>query len=378
MLVSPKAFAKLAKIEAIGNAKEVNVLRNGKVLLLKNGAQLLAGDTISTLDYGVDLRFSNRSLVRLGRNTKYQLGEDKKSDSVVDELQKGFIRILVPAAKQKKNHYRLNTPTGTIGVRGTELAVSVDDAMTTLHVLHGTVAFATIGEDLNKSTKIVMVMRGYFSHINANEKKPSTPKAFNLKEFIQKIESNSSKNAFLDLVARKNSANDFVKNANTEEKGRKSLFQASENKKNKFNGNETETTADQIIDLKKDLLQAVRDDKVDVVLEILEKIGEEGVWISTGDSILHVAAVYDSTQTIQFLIDRGLSVDIKNSNDDTPLMYVAGKSGVVKTATLLLQNGADPLLENKDGESALDMAKSAKREEMIKLLESNVEKQKDD
>lgn len=373
------------KIEAVGGPAGIAVMRDGKTLVLKVGALLNPGDELSTVaNQAVDLRFKDRSLVRLGGSTQYRIGPKPHPSPWRDYLLKGFVRVLAPQRKKAEKgggpvKLHIDTPTGTIGVRGTEFTVKVSGGVTELYALHGAVLFGSEGAAFKDINHFVVVLRGYQSLIRKQDKKPTLPTKFDLNEYIRMLDSKSSTNPLVGLSERRTGEKAVkVAEQSKESSTGKKMTAVNSKEKKKQKSEATKTLEEEMAALQKDLLEAVRNDDVETVEKLMNEVGGEGIRLNTGDSMLHVAAVYDSHLTMQYLIDHGLNVDIQNPRGETPLMYVAGKSGVAETALLLLQNGADPKLENKDKKSAIDMAKEADHEDILKLLDEEVNRHKDD
>ena len=72
---------------------------------------------------------------------------------------------------------------------------------------------------------------------------------------------------------------------------------------------------------------------------------------------LHYAASKGHTEMMRLLIDNDAYIDSESSNGTTPLM-MAAYYATPKAVKLMLEEGADPTLQNKDGQTALDMALS--------------------
>ena len=70
---------------------------------------------------------------------------------------------------------------------------------------------------------------------------------------------------------------------------------------------------------------------------------------------LHYAASKGHTAMMRLLIENDAYIDAESPNGTTPLMMAAyyASPNAVK---LMLEEGADPLLKNQDGQTALDMA----------------------
>jgi hypothetical protein len=84
---------------------------------------------------------------------------------------------------------------------------------------------------------------------------------------------------------------------------------------------------------------------------------------------LRVAAIADQTNTVAFLLEHGANPNIKDHHTDSPVLMVMVDAGKIEIIKLLLANGADVNIENTDGISALDIAKEAKRDDIVRLLQ---------
>ncbi|MGE0099467.1 MAG: ankyrin repeat domain-containing protein [Hydrogenophaga sp.] len=90
----------------------------------------------------------------------------------------------------------------------------------------------------------------------------------------------------------------------------------------------------------------------------------------TGWTPLHYAATHagaESPAIVRLLLENHAYIDAESPNRTTPLMMAAhyGNPGVVK---LLLEEGADPLLKNQKGLSAIDFAQGANRAESAEII----------
>ena len=89
-----------------------------------------------------------------------------------------------------------------------------------------------------------------------------------------------------------------------------------------------------------------------------------------GDTPLHLAAAMVQLDLIELLITSGAKIDIHDGWDilgRTPLHRAVTKEhfGVIKA---LIQAGADINAKRWDGYTALDLAKAAKKADMVNLL----------
>ncbi len=82
---------------------------------------------------------------------------------------------------------------------------------------------------------------------------------------------------------------------------------------------------------------------------------------------LHYAATSGHIELMRLLLEKHAYIDAESPNGSTPLMMAAqyGTPGAVK---LLLEEGADPLLKNQQGLSAIDFAQRAQRQENANIV----------
>ncbi|MBV8659870.1 MAG: FecR domain-containing protein [Burkholderiales bacterium] len=149
------AAAETGRIEAAGGNVEVidgaGHTRNGVV-----GMPLSAGDSVSTAgeqSWAV-LRMEDGASFTLRPNTRLRLDKyhydenDSGNNSSVLNLLKGSLRAITGLiGKQSPQVYALNTPTATIGIRGTDHeTVVIDEGQATEHVPAGTYDSVNDGE----------------------------------------------------------------------------------------------------------------------------------------------------------------------------------------------------------------------------------------
>lgn len=187
---SPEAFAAQGvKIEKVGVGTVVKVTRAGAVLRLKEGDPLQSGDEINTdAQTAADIRLEDETLIRLGVSSSYKVEESSKFLSLIHRLITGVVRIQVPKSESKASEikFRLYTPEGTIGVRGTEFVVTRNSAGTELRGIDGEVLFGPADADFAQAENFVQVRRGFYSVVKAGGK-ANKPEKFNLGEYLQQI-----------------------------------------------------------------------------------------------------------------------------------------------------------------------------------------------
>jgi len=91
----------------------------------------------------------------------------------------------------------------------------------------------------------------------------------------------------------------------------------------------------------------------------------------TGWTPLHYAATNGHLQIMQLLLDENAYIDAESPNGTTPLM-MAAQYGPASAVKLLLDAGADPLLKNQLGLTAIDFANRVSREESAELIAAAV------
>jgi uncharacterized protein len=89
-----------------------------------------------------------------------------------------------------------------------------------------------------------------------------------------------------------------------------------------------------------------------------------------GEGPLHDAALGGSPEVITLLLDHGAAIDAPDRESGaTPLMIAAslGRAGAV---AVLLRRGANPQLRDHAGHTALDRAREAQNNDVVKLLKA--------
>lgn len=100
---------------------------------------------------------------------------------------------------------------------------------------------------------------------------------------------------------------------------------------------------------------------------VRQLIGRDADVNKPGWTALHYAATNGHVAVMQLLLDHHAYIDAESPNGTTPLMMAAqyGSPGAVK---LLLEAGADPLLKNQLGLTAIDFAQRANRKDSADLI----------
>ncbi|PKO35981.1 MAG: hypothetical protein CVU33_20800, partial [Betaproteobacteria bacterium HGW-Betaproteobacteria-6] len=82
---------------------------------------------------------------------------------------------------------------------------------------------------------------------------------------------------------------------------------------------------------------------------------------------LHYAATHGHLDVMRLLLENHAYIDAESPNGSTPLMMAAGY-GTPEAVKLLLEEGADPMLKNQLGLTAIDFANRASRAESAALI----------
>ena len=143
----------LALADAAGSAKGVNPAaeaeREGTTQTLVVGADIFIGDLVETGPKGqVQILFADNTELVVGprsslRIEDYLIRNDGSAGRLAVNMLAGTFRFAT--GESAKNRYQIDTPTGTIGVRGTGFDVFVDlDGTTRILMYHGAVRFCTL------------------------------------------------------------------------------------------------------------------------------------------------------------------------------------------------------------------------------------------
>lgn len=116
------------------------------------------------------------------------------------------------------------------------------------------------------------------------------------------------------------------------------------------------------------LMMAVLKGQVEIAAAMLAKDADVN---KTGWAPLHYAATSGHIALIKLLLDKHAYIDAESPNGSTPLM-MAAMYGTPEAVKLLLDEGADPLLKNQIGMSAIDFAQKAVRQESADIIGASV------
>ena len=374
-------------IEAIGGADAVDVKRNATKMRLKKSDMLQLGDSIETdASTVVDVRYPDNSLVRIGVNSSFLLEKKNpaQKELVTDwasKLMKGFVRVLVPESKQKNAFkFELDTPAGTMGVRGTEFVVEHQNKQTQLHTLKGEVLIGPANALFSDSAKFVAVGKSQKNSINIGAQ-PSAAEKFPMDEYLKKIESPSEKNPFANLRNRKSGMDrELVKNHPKKSSGTNTS--ASQTILPKFVAKKSDSK-DASAD-KEAINEAYLKSIIENDVEGVEKNAAAGAEIDftleeSGFGPMHIAVTKkNNAELVAKLKSLGVAMNRKSYKGFTPLMLAAETSDDLDEIKYLVANGADMSLTNSEGKTAYDIALANKHPETAALLKRLLEEKNKD
>jgi hypothetical protein len=102
--------------------------------------------------------------------------------------------------------------------------------------------------------------------------------------------------------------------------------------------------------------------------EVCQQLITKGADVNKpGWAPLHYAATNGHLAVMTLLLDNHAYIDAASPNGTTPLM-MAANYGTPSAVKLLLEAGADPLLKNQQGLSAIDFAQRANRPESAEII----------
>jgi len=372
------AEASVARIDKVGAGSSVKVQRGTATVRLHEGDSLEAGDEVSTdANTAVDIRLEDESLIRVGVNSSYKVQEDSKLHMLVHKLLSGVVRVLVTPRKpgDPQIKFRLETPEGTIGVRGTEFVVLETGGKTQVKGLDGRVVFGGHVEDLVACANCVTVTAGFESEIGADGKAPGRAQKFNLREYLNTI--NGSGGAFGPLNARAASEKRVYARDSAAPVPVPSRAAGPAVAVNTATQPQPTPPPKKPVAQKKDyqtlLLKAALEGDVPLAQDALKHGADIDAPAakSLGHTPLQVAMLEDKKDMFMFLVKEGANVDIADEHGYTPMMFCAVHKLDMEFVYALVNPGAAELdLATKDGKTAADIAKEKGYEEMAKYLNS--------
>ena len=148
---APPAFAAAAGTVTQVLGRVTVASADGNIRKIKKGTGIDEGATINTGSGSfAKIKFEDGGSIFLRPSTRFRVdafensGGKKKEEKSFFSLLKGGLRFVTGLiAKRNRNAYRVNTPTATIGIRGTDGALLLDGDGVHLRVFDGEVVITT-------------------------------------------------------------------------------------------------------------------------------------------------------------------------------------------------------------------------------------------
>jgi len=145
-LVGTPAYA--AGGTALGVKPQADKTTGGATTTLVVGTDIQIGDVVRTGQYGqVQIKFDDETRLVVGPSSSlviedYLLRADNSAGKLAINALSGTFRFATGTAP--KDRYSIQTPTGTIGVRGTEIDFTVQNMQTQVLLYHGAVVLCNL------------------------------------------------------------------------------------------------------------------------------------------------------------------------------------------------------------------------------------------
>ena len=117
-------------------------------------------------------------------------------------------------------------------------------------------------------------------------------------------------------------------------------------------------------------LQAIKDSKNDEVIAFLDKPGATVINtrdVTTGEGAIHLVVRRGDIPYLTYLLQKGANPDLRNGKGETALL-IAASLGRGDLIDLLIKGGANPNLGNSSGETALIRAVQRRDLSMVRAL----------
>lgn len=178
--------AMILKVEGEGTAKVKKAF--GVEEAAGAGGKVFPGDRVITDDRSaVFLLLNDGSVLKVGLASEFKLETAELNDRFLSwafRLVKGTMRALVEKSPDPETRVRIHTPSGTVGVRGTEFVVAVDDESKTSHLymIEGLVTYGP--PDCEKHNACTEVRAGETTSLREGQKEVPKPRAYEVKEIF--------------------------------------------------------------------------------------------------------------------------------------------------------------------------------------------------
>ena len=122
-----------------------------------------------------------------------------------------------------------------------------------------------------------------------------------------------------------------------------------------------------------DLIEAVSKGRMDSVHAMVDH-GNDVFAMSEGSTLMHFAVKHQQLGAMEFLLKKGLDLNSKNANGETPLhLFVTSDTDEPRSlemAEALIGRGADPFVKDKLGDTPMSRAQRLKKKALVQVLQS--------
>lgn len=115
-------------------------------------------------------------------------------------------------------------------------------------------------------------------------------------------------------------------------------------------------------------IDVVKNNEISVAELFIEAGFNPSEWDSLGTPVLSLAVRNRCFEMSKLLIDKGAAVDLCSDDRNYSALMDAAQIGEYKSAKILLEHGANPNIQSKDGQTALILAVGRRDIEMVKIL----------
>jgi hypothetical protein len=272
----------------------------------------------------------------------------------------------------------MDTPEGSIGVRGTEFVVFQKQGKTQLKGLDGEVVFGAPGADLAAAGgNTVMIERGFESEIAAGAASPKRPEKFDLNQYRNTLSTGKDPHFGASNAHGSGSAtpNRYSRKATAPVVVADSAPPSAPPAKAPARSNLQKALQDQpqqATDWQAKLVAAALSGDQAGAQEALNH-GAKVNGTAQGYTPLDAALLSDqgTAEIMAFLIKNHADVNQQNESGETPLMMVASKGLDLSLAQgLVCPGGAKLDVKTKDGKTAADLAAENGNDEVSSYLKS--------
>lgn len=178
--------AVILKVEGTGIASVRK--RSGVVESAGARGKVYVGDRVITDAHSaVHLMLNDGSVLKVGFNSEFLLAKVENKRRYLSwffKLLHGTIRALAEKVPAQETHLRVETPSGTVGVRGTEFVLVYDDvsAGSSLYLLDGLVSYGATGCEMARNC--LDVRGGESATMAKGAARPTTPAVYVVKDLF--------------------------------------------------------------------------------------------------------------------------------------------------------------------------------------------------